>query len=103
MNNLYHHSIKLIVLHHIDLLNISWDTFISNEILKNPQIHPPVPQEGRETSTSFAAVKTRKHQAKSPGLVKECNLKYQRGLRKLFAAERQVFAPHGVEGALTSS
>ena len=31
MNNLYHHSlIKLIVLHHLNLINISWDTFISN-------------------------------------------------------------------------
>jgi len=28
---------------------------------------------------------------------------YQRGARKLFSADRQVFAPHGVEGTLSSS
>lgn len=101
---LYHQSlIKLIVLDHLNLLNISWDTFTSNDIFKNPQIPPPISQERREASASPVVAKTRKHKVKSPRPVKECNVTYQRGLRELFAAERRVIAPHGVEGTFPSS
>lgn len=38
MNSLFHHSlIKIIVLHHLNQLNISWDTFIANNIFATPQ------------------------------------------------------------------
>jgi len=40
MNNLFHHFvIKIIVLHHLNQLNISWDNFIANNIFTAPQ--PP--------------------------------------------------------------
>lgn len=36
-NNLFHHSlIKIIVLHHLDQLHISWDNFIANDIFTTP-------------------------------------------------------------------
>ena len=46
MSSLYHYSlIKIIVLHHLSLLNISWETFISHDIFRGPKIPPPVSQE----------------------------------------------------------
>jgi len=37
MSSIYHYSlIKMIVLHHLNLLNISWDTFIVNDIFNGP-------------------------------------------------------------------
>ena len=39
MRSLFHHSlIKIIFLHHLDKLNISWDTFIANDIFTAPPI-----------------------------------------------------------------
>ena len=39
MKSLFHHSlIKIIFLPHLDKLNISWDTFIANEIFTAPPI-----------------------------------------------------------------
>jgi len=48
MQNIFHHSlIKMIVLHHLDQLNIAWDTFISNDIFTIPPI-----QHGQEAPSS---------------------------------------------------
>lgn len=53
MNSLYHHSlIKMVVLHHLNLVNISWETFITNDIFRGPQIPPSVSQESRKPSSS---------------------------------------------------
>lgn len=42
-NNIYHFSlIKIVVLHQLSLLNVSWDTFISHEVFKSPQVTPSV-------------------------------------------------------------
>ena len=39
MRSIFHHSlIKIIVLHHLDKLNISWDTFIADDIFTTPPI-----------------------------------------------------------------
>ena len=39
LNNIYHYSlIKIIVLHHLSLLNIPWENFIAHEMFKGPQI-----------------------------------------------------------------
>ena len=39
MKMIFHHSlIKIIVLHHLDQLNISWSTFIENDIFTTPPI-----------------------------------------------------------------
>ena len=46
MSSLYRYSlIKVIVIHHLSLLNIPSETFISHEIFRGPLIPPPVPQE----------------------------------------------------------
>ena len=58
MSSLYHYSlIKMILLHHLSLLNISWETFIAHDIFRDPQIPPPVSQESGGCSSS-AQVKT---------------------------------------------
>ena len=58
MSNIYHYSlIKMIVLHHLSLLNISWETFIAHDIFRGPQIPPPMSQESGGPSSS-AQVKT---------------------------------------------
>ena len=39
MQSVFHHSlIKMIITHHLDMLNIPWDTFISNDIFTVPPI-----------------------------------------------------------------
>ena len=53
MSSIYHYSlIKMIVLHHLNLLNTSWDTFIANDIFNGPQIPPLVPQKAKRPSSS---------------------------------------------------
>lgn len=61
MSSIYHYSlIKVIVLHHINLLNIFWDTFIANDIFNGPQIPPLVPQEVENPSSSAKVKKDEK-------------------------------------------
>jgi len=37
MHSIFHHSlIKMIDLHHLDQLGITWETFIANEIFNEP-------------------------------------------------------------------
>jgi len=58
MSGLYHYSlINMIFIHCLSLLNISWETFISCDIFKDPQIPPPMPQEAGVPSSS-SQVKT---------------------------------------------
>ena len=101
LNNIYHYSlIKIIVLHHLNLLNIPWETFIAHEMFKGPQIPSPVHQEEGGPSSHGET----REEAKETKIVEvPVYLTYQRGTRRLFATIRQVFAPQGVEGALPSS
>ena len=104
MSSIYHYSLlKMIVLHHLNLLNISWDTFISNDIFNGPQIPPPVPQEAERPSNSAKVKKDEK--VKETKVIEELKAykTYHRGAIKLFAIDRQVFTPLDVEGALPSS
>ena len=48
------------MLHHLNLLNISWDTFIANDIFNGPQIPPPVPEEAERPSSSAKGKKSEK-------------------------------------------
>jgi len=50
----------MIVLHHFNLLNISWDTFIANDIFNGPQIPPPVSQEEKRPSNNAKLKKSEK-------------------------------------------
>ena len=88
------------MLHHLSLLNIPWETFISHEIFKGPQIPPPTPQEVGGPS-SLAKID---EEAKETGNTEvPIFMTYHRGTRRLFAVDRQVFSPWDVEGALPSS
>ena len=70
MSSIYHYSlIKMIVLHHLNLLNISWETFISNDIFNGPQIPPSVPQKAERPSNSVKVKKSEK--AKETKVVKK--------------------------------
>lgn len=101
MSSLYHYSlIKVIVLHHLSLLNIHWETFISHEIFRGPQIPPPVPQEVGGLSR---LVKTDEEAKEKITIKVPIFMTYQRGTRRLFTADRRVFSPRGVEGCLPSS
>lgn len=104
MSSLYHYSlIKMIVLHHLSLLNISWETFIAHDIFRGPQIPPLVSQESRGPSSS-AEVKTNKEAKETRATeVPRTYMTYQRGTRRFFTTDMQVFAPRDVEGTLPSS
>jgi len=53
-NNIYHFAlIKIVVLHQLDLLNISWEDFISHEDLTGPQEPPSVFHEAGEPSHQY--------------------------------------------------
>ena len=91
-NNIYHFSlIKIVVLHQLDLMNISWEDFIAHEVFTGPQVPPVVfhevggpshQQEIHETQTTSVPV----------------FVTYQKGTRRLFAAAKRVLSPLGVEG-----
>lgn len=97
LNNIFHYSlIKIIALHQLNLLNMPWETFISHEMFKDPQIFSSVHQEERGPS-GHKKVK----EIKTVGV--PMFVTYQRGTRRLFAAARRVLSPQGVEGSLPSS
>jgi len=104
MSNLYHYSlIKMIVLHHLSLLNISWETFIAHDIFRGPQIPPPMSQElGGPSSSAQVKIDEEAKETRATEVTRTY-MTYQMGTRRLFAADRQVFAPLDVEGALPSS
>ena len=104
MSSLYHYSlIKMIVLHHLSLLNISWETFIAHEIFRGPQISLPVSPESGGPSSSSQGKTDEKAKETRATEVPGTYMTYQRGTRRLFAADRKVFAPQDVEGTLPSS
>jgi len=101
MSSLYHYSlIKVIVLHHLSLLNIPYETFISHEIFRSPRIPPPVPQEAGGPSSP---AKTYEEAKETRTTEVPVFMTYQRGTRRLFAVDRQVFSPWDVEGGLPYS
>jgi len=81
-NNIYCFAlIKIVVLHQLSLLNVSWDDFILHEVFINLQVTPLVfneagepssPQEVHETQTTSVLV----------------FVTYQKGTRRLFAAAK---------------
>lgn len=91
-NNIYHFAlIKIVVLHQLSLLNVSWDDFISHEVFTSPQVTPSVfhevggpshQQEVHETQTTSVPI----------------FFTYQKGTRILFAAAKRVLSQPGVEG-----
>ena len=90
MNNLFHHSlIKIIVLHHLNQLNIAQETFIENDAFNTPRPQParPIPPP--------TLVSQRQTGSSSKATVKE--------VKTYHMGPRQVFSPHIVEGALPSS
>ena len=94
MSSLYHYSlIKIIVLHHLSLLKISWETFISHDIFRGPQIPPPVSQEV-EGPSSNAHMKIDEEAKETRATdVPGTYMTYQRGIRRLFSVDRKVFFP----------
>lgn len=104
MRSIYQYSlIKMIVLHHLNLLNISWDTFIANDIFNGTQTLPLVSQEVERPSNSDKVKESEKDKETKVVEKLESYKTYQRGARNLFAMDRQVFTPLDVEGALPSS
>lgn len=86
MNNVYHYSlIKIIVLHHLSLLNFPWETFIAHDMFRGPHISPSMVQEIGGPSTH---VKTREEQKEMINVEVPIFLTYKRGTRKLFAVSR---------------
>ena len=77
-----------------------WETFISHDIFRGPQIPPPVYQEAGGPSSN---VKVNEEAKETRTIEVPFYMTYQRGTRRLFAADRQVFSPRDVEGALPSS
>jgi len=94
---------KMIVLHHLNLLNISWETFIANDIFRGPQTPPPLSQELEGPSSSAQVNKDEKSKDNRVIEVPETYKTYQRGTRKLFVSNRKVLAPIAMEGTLPSS
>lgn len=82
LTSIYDYSlIKIIVLHQLNLLNMPWETFISHDMFKGPQIFssvhheeggPSGHEEVKETETMGVPV----------------FVTYERGSRKLFATAR---------------
>jgi len=97
LNSIYHfYVIKIIVLHELNLLNIPWETFISHEAFKVPQVFSSVHQEEGGPSGH--------DQVKENGTVGvPVFVTYERGTRKLFIAAMRVLSPQGVEGVSPSS
>ena len=97
LNNIYHFSlIKIVVLHQLNQLGMPWETFISHEVFKGPQIFSSVHQEEGEPSGHEQA-----KEAETFGV--PVFVTYERGTRGLFVATRWVLSPQGVEGVSPSS
>lgn len=96
-NNIYHFAlIKIVVLHQLSLLNVSWEDFISHEVFTGPQVPPSVFHEAGEPSHQQEVHET---QTTSVPMF----FTYQKGTRRLFAAAKRVLSPLGVEGVLFPS
>ena len=73
-----------------------WETFISHEMFKGPQVFSLVPHEEGGPSGHDKVQET-----ETVGV--PVFVKYERGTRKLFVASRRVLSPQGVEGVSPSS
>ena len=105
MKNLFHDSlIKIIVLHHLNKLDIAWENFIENDVFITPlpqparKIPPPTSVSQRHTRSSRKVVVKKAKEAKEAKGVKET-----KKLKTYHRGPRQVFSPHIVEGAFPSS
>lgn len=78
----------MIVLHHLSLLNISWETFISHDIFRGPKIPPPVSQELGGPSSSSQVKTDEKAKENRASEVPGTYMKYHRGTRRFFGADR---------------
>lgn len=97
LNSIYHYSlIKIIGLHHLSLLNMPWETFITHEMLKFPQIFSSVHHEegGPSSHEKFKETET----VGVPVFVT-----YKRCTRNFFGVARQMLYPNDVEGAFPYS
>lgn len=91
-NNIYHFSlIKIVVLHHLGLQNISWEDFISDEVFTGPQVPPAAFHE-----TSGPSHQQEIHETQTASV--PVFVTYQKGTRRLFAVVKQVSSPPRVEG-----
>lgn len=97
LTSIYHYSlIQIIVLHQLNPINMPWETLISHEMLKGPQVFSSVPhQEGGPSGNEKV------QETEIVGV--PVFVIYERGTRKLFAAVRRVLSPQGVEGVSPSS
>ena len=78
-NNIYHFAlIKIVVLHQLRLLNVSWDDFISHEVFASPQVTPSVFHEARWLSHQQEVHATRTTSV-------PVFFTYQKGTKRLFA------------------
>lgn len=73
-----------------------WETFISHEVFKGPQISPSVSQEEGGPSRQQGVQET-----ETTGV--PVFVTYERGTRKLFVAAERVLSAPGVEGVSPSS
>jgi len=90
-SSLYHFSlIKIVVLHQLSLLSISWDTFISHEVFKSPQVTPSMFQKEGGPSNQPEV-----HETQTTGVL--VFFTYEKGTRRLFAAAKRVLSPPVVE------
>ena len=90
LNNVYHFAlIKILVDHQLGLQGIAWDDFISRDFFSTSQVLSEVKQEG-EPSPRYE-----RHETASVPVF----ITYQKGTMCLFAAEKRVLSPPGVEGA----
>ena len=96
-NSIYHFSlIRIVFLHQLSLLNISWNTFIAHEVFKIPQVTPSVLHEEGGPSNQLDV-----HETEPIGV--PVFFAYEKGTRRLFAAIKQVLSPPRVEGVSLSS
>lgn len=96
-NNIYHFAlIKIVVLHQLSLLNVSWDGFISHEVFTSLQVIPSVFHEARGPSHQQEV-----HETQTTSV--PVFITYQKGTRRLFAAAKRVLSPPGMEGILFPS
>jgi len=98
LNSIYHFSvIKIVVLHQLTQLEVSWETFIALECFKGSQIFSD-PQEGGEPSRKQKELENKTEEVHVPVFVTD-----EIGTRMLFAATKRLLSPPGVEGVSFSS
>lgn len=96
-NNIYHFAlIKIVVLHQLSLLNVSWEDFISHEVPTGSLAPPPVFHEAGEPSHQQEV-----HEPQTTSVL--VFVTYQKGTRILFAIAKRVLSPPRVEGVLFPS